>query len=283
MNSRVLNKPLIILGSPRSGTTILGELLSRHPQLHYEEEPRLTWRYGNDGKSDMLSPGDLDARKIECIRSAFSRRLVASGKHRLLEKTPSNALRPEFVEAIFPDAKFIYISRDPVECILSIRDLWTRKAHGLKDIDRSNYLRRLKEMRPGQIPYYSVELIKRCLPAGLRGGQTVNLWGPRFPGMKSMLAEIGLLPVCCLQWRFCVEACQHYIRQRPGHVLQIELEKLDGGRLAEVFAHCELEPAEPVIEAFEKNFVSKMAAGRRENAAPEDLLTIQRWIGPQYS
>lgn len=276
-------EPIIILGSPRSGTTILGNLLAQHPELHYEEEPRLTWRYGNDGKSDCLTVNDLDSDKKRLIRNAFEQRVVSSGKLRLLEKTPSNALRPEFVEAVFPEAKLIYISRDPVECILSIRDLWTRKAHGLRNIDKSNYLRRLKEVRPSQIPYYSMEFLKRCLPSGLRGGSTVNLWGPRFPGMQAMFKELGVLPVCCLQWRFCVEACENFDRMHPGRMHYLRLEDLNEATLRNLFKYCELSESSEVTKAFEQKFVSSMAAGRRVSASVEDLETIQRWIGPHYN
>jgi hypothetical protein len=277
-----MESPIIILGSPRSGTTILGNLLAQHPELHYEEEPRLTWRYGNDVKSDCLTIKDLDAGIKRLIRNAFEKRVIEAGKTRLLEKTPSNALRPEFVDAVFPESKIIHISRDPVECILSIRDLWTRKAHGLKSIDKSNYLRRLKEIRPSQIPHYSMEFLRRCIPAGVRGGTTVNLWGPRFPGMQAMVKELGVLPVCCLQWRFCIEACENFMISNPNRVFSLKLEELSEVSLRKIFEHSELSYSNEVFDAFNSRFVPSMAAGRTENASNEDLDTIQRWIGSKY-
>jgi len=277
-----MESPIIILGTPRSGTTILGNLLSCHSSLHYEEEPRLTWRYGNDSKSDCLTPRDLTEKRIELIRSSFERRVNRHGKQRLLEKTPSNALRPEFVDAIFPESKLIYISRDPVECILSIRDLWTRKAHGVKNIDKANYLRRIREIRPMQIPYYGMELVRRCLPSVLRGGDTVNLWGPRYPGIRDMVKELGVLPVCCLQWRFCVEACEYFMASNPDRVFRLKLEELTETSLNQVFEHCELDYSDEVYGAFKDKFVSSMAGGRRGSASSEDLETIRRWIGPNH-
>jgi hypothetical protein len=277
-----MESPIIILGSPRSGTTILGNLLAQHPELHYEEEPRLTWRYGNDAKSDCLTIKDLDDGIKRLIRNAFEKRVNEAGKKRLLEKTPSNALRPEFVDAVFPESKIIHISRDPVECILSIQDLWTRKAHGLKSIDKSNYLRRLKEIRPSQIPHYSMEFLRRCIPAGVRGGTTVNLWGPRYPGMQAMVKELGVLPVCCLQWRFCVEACEDFGQMNPGRMHELRLEDLSERALADIFRYCELPESPEVTDAFKLKFVSSMAAGRRDSASSGDLKTIRRWIGSHY-
>lgn len=43
---------------------------------------------------------------------------------RLLEKTPKNALRIPFLNALFPDAMFIYLFRDPYENISSIMEAW---------------------------------------------------------------------------------------------------------------------------------------------------------------
>ena len=208
--------------------------------------------------------------------------LQAVWKRAPLEKTPSNAMRPDFVAEVFPEAKFIYIHRDPVECILSIRDLWLRKAHGLKNIDRANYMRRIQELKLSQVPYYSLEFVKRCMPSSFRSGQPMNLWGPRFPGMKFMLAEVGLLPVCCMQWRFCVELCEHLIKRNSASVYGIRLEELDLSKLNEIFDYCDLSETDEVVDAFQERFVFNMASGRRVNASDEELLTIQKWIGPHF-
>jgi hypothetical protein len=43
---------------------------------------------------------------------------------RLIEKTPKNVLRIPFIEALFPDALYIYLYRDPLENISSIMEGW---------------------------------------------------------------------------------------------------------------------------------------------------------------
>ena len=275
--------PIIIIGSPRSGTTILGNLLARHPELHYEEEPRLTWRYGNDNKSDCLTINDLNESKKKLIRNAFENRVQRSGKKRLLEKTPSNALRPEFVDAVFPDSKMIHISRDPIECILSIRDMWLRNAHGIKNIDKSNYLRRLREIRPSQVPYYSMEFIRRCLPLWLRSKNIKNLWGPRFPGMQEMLREMGVLSVCCLQWRFCTEACNYFRQVYPDRMYHLQLEDITENSLINLLQYCDLQNLEMIVETFRSEFSQTLISKRRDAATKEDLETIKRWIGPHFN
>lgn len=43
---------------------------------------------------------------------------------RMLEKTPRNALRVPFLNAVFPDAFFLYLHRDPLATISSMLDAW---------------------------------------------------------------------------------------------------------------------------------------------------------------
>jgi hypothetical protein len=43
---------------------------------------------------------------------------------RLVEKTPANALRIPFLRAVFPDALFVHLSRDPRQNITSLVEGW---------------------------------------------------------------------------------------------------------------------------------------------------------------
>lgn len=42
-------------------------------------------------------------------------------KRLLCEKTPSNMMRSRFLQAVFPNASFLFVSRHPVACVLAIR------------------------------------------------------------------------------------------------------------------------------------------------------------------
>ncbi|MFO0944503.1 MAG: sulfotransferase [Planctomycetota bacterium] len=156
----VLKKPIIVIGAPRSGTTILGECFAAHRDLEYIEEPRLTWRYGNDDKSDRLLPADARPEVIQHIRSSFAKRILDKGKTRLLEKTPSNSLRLGFVDRVFPDCKFVHIRRNSVDSALSIRRFWLDHAKGLKPNKISERLRELN----ASCFYYGKEFLRRILP-----------------------------------------------------------------------------------------------------------------------
>lgn len=280
-DDELLREPIIVLGSPRSGTTALGEMLEVHSALHSLVEPRLTWRYGNDRKSDRLLPGDATAEIIAHIRRTFAGHIRQSGRCRLLEKTPSNALRVEFVLRVFPDAKIIHILRNGVDASLSIRSFWQNAAHGVRVVRKGAIRQRWKEAQFSQLPYYSLEVLRRVAPRSLTGAIGQNLWGPRLPGMRGMLRDLELLEVCALQWRTCVELAAHAGAQLAANQYrEIKLEELNAdsfGKLLD-FAGLQREPA--VLDHFAKSFQADLSRGRRGKATAEELDTIDRWIAP---
>lgn len=138
-------RPVIIVSAPRCGSTLLFEALKRHPGLwtlgdesHAEIEaiPGLAPR-DRGFASNALAAADLTpdvraqlARNFSLqLRDVSGRRwLTLDGQRptavRLLEKTPKNALRIPFLDAMFPDARLIFLYRDAAENLGSILDAW---------------------------------------------------------------------------------------------------------------------------------------------------------------
>jgi hypothetical protein len=136
-----LERPIFIVAAPRSGSTLLFETLAVTPQLH---------TFGGEAHwlvegSEELRPGapGIDSNRLDAGHAAGSvaQRVVdrvlrnlqdsqgqpvtaADGAIRLLEKTPKNALRIPFFDAVFPDARFIFLWRDPRENLASIMEAW---------------------------------------------------------------------------------------------------------------------------------------------------------------
>lgn len=133
------DRPVIIVAAPRSGSTMLFELLAGSPgfvtiggESHevFESIPGLRPGDGN-WVSNRLGLGDVTPERIEAVKAGFLSRLrdrngklPAPGPVRLLEKTPKNALRVPFLLSVFPDALFVYLHRDPRENISSIIEAW---------------------------------------------------------------------------------------------------------------------------------------------------------------
>lgn len=135
-------RPIIILSAPRSGSTLLFEVLSQNTSLctiggesHAVIETIPELNIAMRGfRSNALTKEDATADIIHLLRAGFASRLrkadgtgVSLPHHsplRFLEKTPKNSLRVDFLNCVFPDALFIYLVRDPKENISSIMEAW---------------------------------------------------------------------------------------------------------------------------------------------------------------
>lgn len=123
-----LSQPVFIIGAPRSGTSLLYAILRKSSSLkHWPGEAHEIWEADyhpalRDWESNRLTSEDINDEAAARIRRAFF--LVTGRKHRLLDKTPRNALRVSFVNALFPDARFIYLKRDGRENINSLINAW---------------------------------------------------------------------------------------------------------------------------------------------------------------
>src|SRR5699024_6585477 len=93
----------------------------------------------------------------------------------LVEKTVSNALRPDFVERVLPGARYILLIRDGRDVVESSYRMWQAPA------DSSGMKRKLASLPPRALPYavwYGVNLV-----AGKLRGRGVGIWGVRYEGI----------------------------------------------------------------------------------------------------
>ncbi|MDB9450210.1 sulfotransferase family protein [Dolichospermum circinale] len=139
-------KPIFIVSAPRAGSSLLFETLAQFPDL---------WTIGDESHkiiegipalhpaarnftSNRLIESDATPEIGSNLRKGFVQQLQnregveylhipepeRPNKIRFLEKTPKNAFRVPFIKAIFPDALFIYLYRDPKENISSLMEGW---------------------------------------------------------------------------------------------------------------------------------------------------------------
>lgn len=265
-------KPVIIIGAPRSGTTILGDVLSAHPDFHYMIEPNLFWRRFVRKQSDLLlAPQNQDI--VELTRNQFEKALCSSGKKRLLEKTPQNCLRFPFVHSVFPDAKFIHIIRNGEESALSINKFWQTNTSGFEGVRLGQ---RLKEISLRQVPHYAGQFVKRLIPSN---GKPRVFWGPVLPGMSGLVNELSTLEVAALQWRNCVELACHYGRSLSSdQYLEIRLEDLNEDSFRQIAEFISISDSDSVIERFRAKFESGQTQHRKSEASEEDLRLLRPWL-----
>jgi len=134
-----LRAPVFIVAAPRSGSTLLFETLAASSQLctvggeaHWlvETIPELTPGAGVVDSNRLTAEQATPAIAERIVRQIVDQLRDADGKPvaadagTFLEKTPKNALRLPFFDRIFPDARFIFLWRDPRENIASIIEAW---------------------------------------------------------------------------------------------------------------------------------------------------------------
>lgn len=117
---------VFLLGFPRSGTTLLEQVLANHPEITtLEETDSLIDAY----REAIFTPGGLapfahaDGPTLERLRAAYWQR-VGKVAPRLdgrvvVDKLPINTVMLPVIRRLFPDAKILFSRRDPRDVVLS--------------------------------------------------------------------------------------------------------------------------------------------------------------------
>jgi len=119
--------PIFIVGMPRSGTTLVEQILASHPLVIGAGE---LMDFINLSDSFCAAAGgqfpecfqQVDAAKFKSIGSAYIksiRKHSKDAKH-ITDKLPHNFLRVGLIKVILPQAKIIHCRRDPMDNCLSI-------------------------------------------------------------------------------------------------------------------------------------------------------------------
>lgn len=139
------DRPVFIVAAPRSGSTLLFETLAVNRELwsigdeshkHFERiaslrpsgknpSNRLSADLANaDVKDTLLDSFVEDLRNCDGKLFKDMTALSKPSEIRFLEKTPKNALRIPFLLEVFPDARFIFLFRDPKQNMSSLLESW---------------------------------------------------------------------------------------------------------------------------------------------------------------
>jgi tetratricopeptide (TPR) repeat protein len=113
--------PVFVVGMPRSGTTLVEQILASHPMVRAAGElKRLqTLSDGIDGFPE--SAETFSAAQLRALGEAYLAFVapMASSRRHAVDKMPSNFLFAGLIRLILPDARVIHCRRDPVDTCLS--------------------------------------------------------------------------------------------------------------------------------------------------------------------
>jgi len=119
--------PVFVVGFPRSGTTLLEQMLDAHPDFRSMDERayihELIEAMELVGQRYPADLANLTQQEADQLREAYSRRVerVVSdlGQRRLVDKNPLNMLCLPMIMRLFPEARIILCLRHPCDVLLS--------------------------------------------------------------------------------------------------------------------------------------------------------------------
>jgi tetratricopeptide (TPR) repeat protein len=109
-------QPIFIVGMPRSGTTLIDQILTSHPrvggvgELAFFDERRAT-----TGRAEEAGSGD-----DESLREAYLARLIETGGESVTNKYPANFRHLPLIRRLLPEARIILVVRNALDTCLSI-------------------------------------------------------------------------------------------------------------------------------------------------------------------
>jgi hypothetical protein len=132
--------PIFIVGSGRSGTSLLRALLNAHPDVHLGQETALVrwmdrwpelsgaafvdaWRQTAAGALFQPDPVQVPATATpaDAVAAVLQARAARFGRTRWGDKTPLHALHLPQIWAAWPTARVVAMTRHPVPTVASLR------------------------------------------------------------------------------------------------------------------------------------------------------------------
>ncbi|MCG5244097.1 tetratricopeptide repeat-containing sulfotransferase family protein [Azospirillum doebereinerae] len=120
--------PVFVIGMPRSGTSLVEQILASHPAVLGAGELRTLQRI----LEGIVTPGGQPVAFPNLMRTVAPQDLAAIGRlyldrvsgkagdaRRLIDKMPTNFLYAGLIALILPGARIIHCHRDPLDCCLS--------------------------------------------------------------------------------------------------------------------------------------------------------------------
>ena len=270
--SNELKPPILLFGNTRSGTTIVQKVLSTHPDVVEWYEPNALWLYADPGRvHDEFYESDATDKVKRYIRKRFLKYQKRNGNRVVLEKTPQNILRIPYVRAIFPEATFLFIVRDPFSFISSVEYKWQRPVTG------SGIVRRLKDMPLSQLHYWVRRYIVQQIYKRVLRRKYLSIWGPRYGGIQDDLKTHDLLTVIARQWSVCSSKAEKDMAAfENGQILRLKYEDFVEDPISDlerICAHCGLEMTGDMVKAA-RGMVKSDRKLKWQRFDPHDLARI---------
>ncbi|MDC8456129.1 sulfotransferase family protein [Marinobacter sp. DS40M6] len=264
------NTDVIIVGAPRSGTNMLRDVLTSFDSICTWpcDEINYIWRHGNVRyPSDEIPEKRATPAIKNYIRQRFSDIRQQYNAEVVVEKTCANSLRVPFVDAVLPDAKYIFIYRDGIDATGSAKERWTAK------LDIPYILEKVRFVPKTDLPYYGLRYFWARVYRFISREKRLAFWGPALDGMQSVLQNHTLNEVCALQWQRCVDNAEKAFSDMPADkVVRVRYED---------FVRQPVEELSRILEFIGKEVEPEKIATAVEGVSPRSLGKGRKALGEQ--
>ncbi len=173
-------RPVFPVGCHNSGTTILADLIARHPAIvNWSEAPEV-WAPDNAFLSWGILPEPTAAQPflfdplayerdpqthaaaLPWIRSVFGLFALSRGRRRFLNKNPHMTINVPYLAAAFPAARYVYIRRNGYAVVQSLLSNWRPVLESVRAGTASGTWAQLREALPAAYFDDSLAWVRRC-------------------------------------------------------------------------------------------------------------------------
>ena len=114
-------QPVFVLGMPRSGTTLVEQILASHPAVHGAGELQFIQRLVGEAGPFPAASADLPSDKRGALGAAYLAKVrpLAAGRAFVVDKMPANFVYIGLIRQILPQARIVHCRRDAADTCLS--------------------------------------------------------------------------------------------------------------------------------------------------------------------
>ena len=272
--------PVIIIGAPRSGTNMLRDVLTSFDGVSTWpcDEINYIWRHGNVRYPSDEIPAE---RAIPAVKNYIQQRFSDIRKRYsadvVIEKTCANSLRVPFVDAVVPEAKYVFIYRDGIDATGSAKLRWTAK------LDIPYILEKMRFVPKIDLPYYGLRYFWARVYRLISREKRLAFWGPALDDMPTILQKHTLNEVCALQWQRCVDKAEAALSVMPENkVIRVCYEdfvRQPAEELARILVFMgKAVPADEIATAVAGVSPRSLGKGRKALGA-EEVLRLEKLVG----
>ncbi|SHM59559.1 sulfotransferase family protein [Gracilibacillus kekensis] len=274
---------IIIIGAARSGTNMLRDLLCELDDLATWpcDEINYIWRYGQkEIEHDQFTPNDATNKNKKYIAKQFDWVREKYNVDNVIEKTCANSLRVDFVNEVIPNAKYIFLFRDPIDVVASAEIRW--KA----ELDIKYLLAKARFIPFADIPYYGSKYLLNRVKKIFNKEKRLSYWGPKYKEFEKDAQRMSAIEISAKQWLESVEQSAQSFRKMPNDkYIALDYNTFvnnPAGELSRILQFLGLEHDEKILKKITANVSNKSIGKGYDSINEKKLDQVYEIVGNKY-